>query len=465
MDTLKITLIISMGVYFLIMILTSLTSRRKEKQDEFIIANRNLGAIPIISSLSASFRDGTGIIAWTGFGFSIGYGGIWLMLGVLLAMFVYSGFGPRIRQSSIEHNAITVGELIRVAIGPITEKLSTGLVLIFSLVIISIQLYVAGSLFAEIIELDHWLGMVIVAIIVGSYLILGGYSAVVKTDVIQFFLILSVILIPSLALTDHQLIFEFSSIVSFPALDRLALFLMGFFFVMSSADVWQKIFAARNDAVIKTSFPVSGIMLIFMTVSLVWLGMTAKDLLTGHIESGQVLFELFNQGVLPTWMLGLLSIVVLAITMSSLDTYCYLFSSSLLKNFLFAKKTDNEENLKHYIKINRLVMLSVLLLSVLMAIVISDIIQTIFSAASLLFILSPIYIALGFGWFKHTPQLDRLLSFSIVISLVVYISLFVHGDFENMIMLVVPVVVNIVLMLVMHIYMRFRKYTFNFARD
>jgi len=455
LNTLELTIIAAIICYFLLILFVSIFFRNKKSESSFIIADRNLGSIPITSSLAASFRDGSGIVAWVGFGFTIGFGSLWIMFGALLGLCVYIGFGPKMRQASIEHNAITVGELIRSALGPVTEKFSAGLVLVFTLVIIAVQLYVAGHLFSILLNLELWIGMSIVAIVAGLYLISGGFSAVIKTDIIQFVLVFSVICIPLTSSTSSQQLLDMSSLFSFPVIDQFALFLLGFFFVLSSTDVWQKIFSARNDTVIKNSFSLAGALLIVMTISLIWLGITAKTLLSGEISSGQVIFEFFNQAALTTPMLALLAVVIMAITMSTLDTFCYLFSSSLLKNFLNNKSSDRPTQ---YIKNSRMILLLVLFTGSIMALLIYDVIQTILSAASLLFILAPVYISLGFGWLKNSPEYDRMVGFSMLISVVVYIVMLLRGDLEQMILLSVPVFVNTGLLFMLFMYARVREY-------
>ena len=74
----------------------------------------------------------------------------------------------------------------------------------------------------------------------------------------------------------------------------------------------------------------------------------------------------------------------------------------------------------------------------------------------MLFILAPLYICLGFGWINNTLQLDRMMSLSILISVFVYIVMFIRGDLANMIMLTVPVFVNIVLFIFMLRFARLR---------
>ena len=443
MDVLQISLLISMGLYFLVMVAASLYRGKKHSRENFIIADRQAGFVPIVSSLAASFRDGSGIVIWIGFGLTIGYGAMWMIIGVIAAMFIYTWFGPRVRQLSIETGAITVGELIRNAVGSITEKVSTLVVLFFSIAVIAVQLFVAGNLFAEVLNLEPWLGVASVAAIVAAYLMFGGYSAVLKTDVIQFVLIIALIIVPLLAMTgDHQFP-DYSSLYTLPVPDRLALFLIGFLYVLSSADVWQKLFAARSDRVIRVGFPVSGFFLIVMSLSLIWLGMISKGLLPDTTEGAEALFQLFQQRALPTYLLCFLAVVVIAITMSTVDTFCYLFASSVVKNFLFANITEDPEK---YIRVSRFTMLGTLVASGIFALTISSVIQTIFHAASFLFILAPLYIAVGFGWLARTGRIDAMMSLSMLFSLCVYLVMYLRGDFANMLMLMVPVLVNTVIM-------------------
>jgi SSS family solute:Na+ symporter len=360
-------------------------------------------------------------------------------------MLIYTWFGPRVRQLSIENDAITVGELIRTAVGPITEKVSTLLVLVFSIVVIAIQLFVAGNLLAVVIDLSLWMGVASVAAIVAVYLMFGGYGAVLKTDVIQFVLIIALIIVPFYAMTgDHQFL-HLATLFTLPVPDQLALFLIGFLYMLSSADIWQKLFAARSNEVIRAGFPLSAIFLIIMSLSLIWLGMISKDLLPSTTESADVLFQLFHQRALPSALLAFLVVVVLAITMSTLDTFCYLFSSSVSKNYLFSKIDDNPGK---YIRFSRFIILGALIVSSIFAITISNVIQTIFSAGSLLFILAPLYVAVGFGWLNKTRRLDIIVSISMLISVCVYLVMYVRGDFATMLMLMVPVLVNSVIMVV-----------------
>ena len=452
-DSLQVVVIASIGVYFLAMLALGWQSHKAHAREEFIIGNRDVGYLPTVGSLSASFRDGMGIVLWIGFGLTIGYGGLWMIIGGMAGLVVCSIFGPSVRTRAIEQGAITVGELIRSTVGPITEKTTAIIVLIFSLVVISIQLYISGNLFAEVIDFASWIG--IFSVVVGTYLLLGGYGNVIKTDQIQFFLIISIIALPFFVDLSDKRMLDLSSLFMPPAVDMFAMFLLGFFYVLSSGDVWQKMFSARNEQVIKIGFPVSGVCLLLMTLGLIWLGMASKELLAGEIAQHSGLYELFGQQVLPIWLLAFLAVMIMAITMSTLDTFCYLFASSLAKNIIPEKLTKEQDD---YIRISKLIMATVLIVAASLALTISDVIQFLFKGASLMFILVPLYLLVGFGRNTGHKKLDTRLSVAVAISVAVYVILFARGDFTNMIMLVVPVAINsILIMAILFVDLRLNK--------
>ncbi len=425
--------------YFLIMIIVGLRASQDQSHEGFTIGNRNVGLIPTIGSLASSFRDGMGAVFWVGFGITVGYGGLGMGFGVLVGYLLYAVFGPKVREKANNLNIITVGEMIRHSIGRITEKSSALIVVFYSLILIAVQLFVSGNIFAEVLQIDAWIGVISVACVVGIYLFFGGYSTVVKTDAIQFFLIISFIIVPFLVPPASEDMLNVSSLFSLPVLDQIALFGIGLGYVLSSSDGWQRLFSAKNNNVIRIGFPMAGIAFFLMTLSLIWFGMGAKGLLTGDIDDSRALFDIFTQNALSPWILSYVAIIIMAITMSSLDTFCYLFASSLTKNILPVHKTKNRTS---YIRSTRIIMLVALVSMSVVALTISDVIQFLLSASSLVFILSPIYVAVGFGWFKQSKKLDIFTTLSMGVSTIVYVTMFIRGDLENMIMLMVPITLN-----------------------
>ena len=152
-----------------------------------MIGNRNVGFIPTMGSLSAGFRDGGGIVFWVGAGATFMFGGLWLFLGVLLSLLFLAYIGPSVRQRALERDYITIGQIIKNELGGKTEKVTSLIVTVFALLMVGLQLFVSGNLVSSISPLSAELSILLVAVTVGFYLLIGGYGNVIKTDAIQFF--------------------------------------------------------------------------------------------------------------------------------------------------------------------------------------------------------------------------------------------------------------------------------------
>jgi Na+/proline symporter len=441
MDTATIILI-ALGIYALIMVAIGLLSVNNEDTEGFVIGNRNVGLIPTIGSLSAGFRDGSGIVFWVGAGATSMFGGLWLIAGVLVGYLFFSLVGSSVRKRAVENGYITVGQIIKEELGGKTEKVTSLIVVSFSLMLVAMQLFVSGNLISSLSPLGANTSIIIVAVTVGLYLLSGGYGNVIKTDVIQFFLILSLIFLPLFVDFDFTPFTVTANYASYGTSMTVALFLLGGFYVITASDTWQRVFSAKNGRVIHLAFPISAVMLLLMTLSLLFLGLTARGLLPNGADWGNSFFLIFEHQVFPPYLLAYVAIVCIAITMSTLDTLSYLCASTFLKNIVPQTLTEKRED---YVHITRICLLVVLAIGALLATYIGNVIKYLFDAASLLFILTPIYVMAGFGWFKKSPKIDLWCALSTVLSVIVYIYMFKAGYFADLILIYIPALINIIL--------------------
>ena len=93
-------------------------------------------------------------------------------------------------------------------------------------------------------------------------------------------------------------------------------------------------------------------------------------------------------------------------------------------------------------------MLAALALGVSFALAINDVMQAIFNAVSLLFVLAPLYTGLGFGLLERSHRADRMVSISIIVSIVAYVVMFLRDDFANLIMFTVPAFLSLAMLAV-----------------
>jgi len=435
MSSLQLIILSAIGVYFLAMILIGLLASRRQDHEGFVIGNRNVGYIPTMGSIASSFRDGSGIVFWVGFGLTTGYGGLWVFIGATVGFLCYGLFAPKCREIASEKGYLTVGEMLRDNIGPVTEKLASLVIIAIALVGVAMQLFVSGNLISIIIGIPAWMGVFSVAAVVAVYLFFGGYGSVVKTDAIQFFLILSLIIVSFTNPPSYEEITNFASFGSLGWKDSIVFFFFGLALAFAIPDGWQRVFSARNGHVIKVSFPLAGLFMIIMTLSLLYLGMSAKPFLPQEMNANDVFFAIFENQVFSVPILSFIAVVTMAITMSTLDTYTYLFTSTLTRNFLPAHVTKTRNR---YIYFSRVLFLIVLITMSVLALTISDLIETLFSVISAMAILGPVYVLTAFGLFTPSRRTDVLVTISVTSSLLVYSVFYFKGYMDDFLYLLIP---------------------------
>lgn len=183
--------------------------RNRDSQEDYFLAGRDISAFSMALSAVSSGRSAWLVLGASGAAWLGGLSALWLFPGYILAeALMFVTLGPRLRARSVETNSVTVSEVLdRSPLGPEGPGTSkwpirqlAGLVIVlFLLTYVSAQLVAGaktlGAIFPEI-DGRTW-GLVITASIILVYTWLGGYRAVVITDVVQACLMLfGIVLLP-----------------------------------------------------------------------------------------------------------------------------------------------------------------------------------------------------------------------------------------------------------------------------
>ena len=187
--------------------------RNRATQEDYFLAGRDISPFAMALSAVSSGRSAWLVLGASGTAWAVGLSALWLFPGYILAeALMFVSVGPRLRQRSIETGALTIPEVLeRAALGPVgpgTSRLPlrplAGLVVVvFLLTYVSAQLVAGGKTLGTLFpEVDgRTLGLLLTAGIVLLYTWLGGYRAVVVTDVVQACLMLvGIVLLPLLGL-------------------------------------------------------------------------------------------------------------------------------------------------------------------------------------------------------------------------------------------------------------------------
>ena len=425
----SLTVIVVVGLFFIG--LGYLNSKKTSDNRSYIIGNRDENTFSLTTSLAASALGAwilfgpASAATWGGFGAVIGYA-----LGAATPMLLLYNFGPKIRKEFPKGLSLT--EFIKKRFGPGILKVSLFLILFYLVIFLIAEVTAIAFLLNFISKTPLWITAGITLIICLLYILRGGFKLSIITDKYQFVIIAVLILtsmiliIGDLETNSFELIKENSpNLLSGKYLPNYTAGLT-FFIAVAATNLfhqgnWQRVFAAKNNLILKKSLIYSSI-IIFLIV--LWMGYTGliSFSLNQKVKPDLAFFNL----ILSNSYLLIISILVLALalTLSTMDTLINAISSILLVNGSPISKSIFTNSLKN--KTNYII----LLISILVFILASKgySILYLFLLADLFCCAAVVTIFYGFFNKKINSQMSYL---SILSALILGILFFPSMDFQS----------------------------------
>lgn len=202
--------LISLGLYFLLMIGIGVWAYFKAENDSsgYMLGGRNLS--PGVAALSAGASDMSGwlLLGLPGYMYSSGVVSIWIALGLTLGAFAnYLLVAPRLRvYTEIADNAITLPDYFANRFedkSHLLRVISAIVIILFFTVYTAASLAGGGKLFDSALGMSYSSGLWVTAGVVVIYTLFGGFLAVSTTDFVQGVIMLfAMIIVPIVAFTD-----------------------------------------------------------------------------------------------------------------------------------------------------------------------------------------------------------------------------------------------------------------------
>jgi len=333
----SLAVIIVVGLFFIG--LGYLNSKKNIDNRDYIIGNRDENTFSLTTSLAASALGAwilfgpASAATWGGFGAVIGYA-----LGASTPMLLLYNFGPKIRKEFPKGLSLT--EFIKKRFGLGILKVSLFLILFYLIIFLTAEVTAIAFLLDLISKTPLWITAGITLIICLLYILRGGFKLSIITDKYQFIIIATLILttliliIGDLGINSFELIKVNSpNLISSKYLPNYTAGLT-FFIAVAATNLfhqgnWQRVFAAKNNLILKKSLIYSSI-IIFLIV--LWMGYTG--LISFSLNSRVIPDLAFFDLVLSNNYLLIISILVLALalTLSTIDTLINAISSILIVN-------------------------------------------------------------------------------------------------------------------------------------
>ena len=408
-------------IYFLLILIIGWFAGRKESKEEYLIAGRKLKFLSATATIFSS-KIGAGILlTYTALVYLYGLGALWYFIGAIFGYFVFYFFAKKIKKLSDEKQYYTLPDFFFDKKGKITGFLVSLVVLISMFGWVIVNFTGGAKVITEYSALSFELSVILMGVIILTYLLIGGFKAVVKTDIIQ------TVGISLLFILMIYLLFNFGgsltsaefNLFSIPAGQIINFFLAGLLFPLASAELWQRVYAIKDEKNLKKTLILTSSLYFIIGVVLLVIGLIIRTKLVG-LNADTSLIVGFNQ-LLPFGLAGLAVVIFYSAIMSSADTYLFTSNASLTQDFLQKLGIIKRETL---IKVMKIGLSLLMVLGVIISLIIRNIIDATFLFVALMMSLGFVTLAV---WIK--PNINRhSINFAILFSLIGIIGLaFIKG--------------------------------------
>ncbi len=361
--------LVMLVVFFAIMVGVGIYSRKHATNvNDFVLGGRGVGPWLTAFAFGTSYFSSVVFVGYAGqFGWKYGLASTWIgignaLIGSLLAWLV---LGRRTRVMTQKLDAKTMPEFFGKRFDSRALRLAGSVIAFIFLVPYTASIYNGLSrLFGMAFDIDYKLCIIIMALLTGVYVIVGGYMATALNDFIQGIIMLIGISAVIVAVLNGQggflnAVKELSLIsgedVAVPALAGSQGLFASFFgpdplnllgvIILTSLGTWglpqmvHKFYAIKDEKAVKTGTVVSTFFAIVIAGGCYFLGGFGRlfDSPAIYKPDGSVAFDSIVPqmlSTLPDLLIGIVVVLVLSASMSTLSSLVLTSSSTLTLDFL-----------------------------------------------------------------------------------------------------------------------------------
>lgn len=308
---------------------------RGESAEDFLIGGRSMRALPIAASIVALIGGGyLGALAAISFVYGIGV--LWYTLGNMFGFVLLMLLAPRIREEADKHSFLTMADYFHDRFNRMTGGLVAIIVYGAFVSLLATQFIVGGAVFSGLFDIRSESAVLAMGVYTALYLLLGGFRAVVRTDMLQLAIMVAVFLVAvPLSMDAEGLIRTLRTgaamVEPLPPLLIASFVVTGTTGIIAAADTWTRIYAAGSASIARRAVSMAAIVWLMFGLSLFVLGLMARvESPDGAAEDA---FLTGLSSAFPGMLGGLAATAILAALMSSVDTQLFLLSTSAAKDF------------------------------------------------------------------------------------------------------------------------------------
>lgn len=312
-------------------------ARRTHNANDFLLASRRAAIWLTALSFTANSTAPWLLLIVSGAAFSWGLAAVWVVVALLIGNLLnWFYVAPRLRALSISQGTMTILQLIAAATGERLQPLvirSGVLILFFSLLLqTGAQLHLAGGMLADDLGVNMSTVVSCLSIFLGVITIAGGSWAANVSDAIQVgIIVLLGLLLPIPAIVaagGWSQIHAGIAALGPQAVDWFAgktgVVAMAFVIGLTGIGLAQvgqpqalsRIIATRDDSALRVARWLSLAMVILLLIATLICGWCVRVMYAGLEQPELALFAIGDR-ILPPWMAGVISTLVLCAILSS----------------------------------------------------------------------------------------------------------------------------------------------------
>ncbi len=389
--------LIMLVVFFAVMIGVGFYSRSKATNvNDYVLGGRAVGPWITAFAFGTSYFSSVVFVGYAGqFGWKYGIASTWIGLGnaVIGSLLAWIVLGRRTRVMTQKLDARTMPEYFGKRYDSKALRLASSIIAFIFLVPYTASIYNGLSrLFEMAFNIDYKLCIIIMALLTAVYVIVGGYMATALNDFIQgTIMLIGICAVIAAVLAGNggflNALKELSNIPEDPAVTTAALQgshgLFASFFgpdplnlfgvvVLTSLGTWglpqmvHKFYTIKDEKAVKTGTIVSTFFAVIVSGGCYFLGGFGRLFSNADIYNadGSVMFDSIVPAMLqtlPDILIGIVVVLVLSASMSTLSSLVITSSSTITLDFLKETFFKNMKEKEQLITMRVLVALFVLL--------------------------------------------------------------------------------------------------------
>ena len=372
----------------IVLVIGIYASRRMKRLDDFLLAGRRLGPVATAISERASGESAWFLLGLPGAAYAVGFTEYWTVMGSaagILASWVVIAIP--LRRVTEKLGALTIPDYFEMRFGDnakILRTVSMAIILFFYTAYVAAQFVGGAKILAATFGLNMSYGLVLGAMVVTFYTLMGGLLAVVWTDVIQGFLMAAVaVILPVLGIMHlggpgafaDSLAAKGPELLTMSGGKTGAAFLFGVmigslswgFGYLGQPHLLTRYMAARGTRQLKTGagVAVSWVLIAYWSAPLI--GMVGIGILGPDIADPEMVMPLVAKTLLPGWIAGIFIAGAVAAMMSTADSQLLVATSAVVEDFYVRLLGRTNADPRHLIIISRFGTLGIALVALALA--------------------------------------------------------------------------------------------------